>query len=257
MACMKSNNFKKEKLYKAFAVLCWIVIWQGAAALLGQPLLLSSPVGVAQRLIELLREKSFYQTLAFSLFRIMGGFLLGLILGALMAALSARFALVKYLLQPLMGTVRAVPVASFIILALVWLSSGRLSVFISFLMVLPIVYVHLLEGFGSADKRMLEMAKVFRMPWHRRLLLIDLPHLKPYLSSAISLAVGMSWKSGVAAEVIGIPMGSIGEALYQSKIYLDMSALYAWTLVIVFLSVCFERLILLAVRRGYARLEAL
>lgn len=254
MACMRSGNGRK-KGQRVLAALFWVLVWQGAAMLLKQPLLLSSPLHVAQRLFTLLGESSFYRALAHSLLRIALGFGSGMILGILLAALSARYRVAAELLRPLMGAVRSVPVASFIILALVWLSSKQLCAFIAFLMVLPIVYGHLLEGLRSRDVHMLEMARVYHIAWFRRLLLIDLVHLRPYLFSAVSLSVGMAWKAGVAAEVIGIPTGSMGEALYQSKIYLDMSALYAWTLVIVLLSRVFEQLVLYLFRRVYERLE--
>lgn len=239
------------------AVLSWVLIWQAAAMALHQPLLLSSPVRVVQRLFVLLRDAAFYRAMGFTLVRIMGGFALGFVLGAALAVLSSRVRAVEYLLRPLVVTVKSVPVASFIILALIWLSARHLSVFISFLMVLPIVYQNLLEGLKATDRQLLEMARVYRVPWARRLVYIHLPCVKPYLLSALSLSLGMSWKSGVAAEVIGIPMGSVGEQLYQAKVYLDASGLFAWTLVIVCISAAFEKAALALVRYAFARWEGL
>ena len=151
--------------------------------------------------------------------------------------------------------IKSVPVASFIILCLIWLSSGSLSVFISFLMVLPIVYTNMLQGIQSTDSKLLDMAHVFRMSWFRKLRYIYIPHLKPYLMSACSVSIGLAWKAGIAAEVIGIPDGSIGEKLYEAKVYLDSADLFAWTFVIVFVSVIFEKLFLRALKWAYKRLE--
>lgn len=224
---------------------------------LNQPLLLSSPVSVIQRLFVLLGEEGFYRALLFSFSRIALGALAGLMLGIALAFLAARVRAAEFLFQPLMLTVRTVPVASFIILALMFLSSRELSIFISFLMVLPIVYANLLQGLKSVPRRMQEMAKMYQLSPLRHLLLVDLPHIKPHLLSGAATALGMAWKSGVAAEVIGIPTGSIGENLYQSKVYLDTSSLLAWTVVIVLLSVLFEKTVLFAIKRGYRRLERL
>ena len=171
--------------------------------------------------------------------------------------LAVRLPLMEALLRPLMVTVKSVPVASFIILALIWLSARRLSAFIAFLMVLPIAYGNLLSGLKSTPTQLLEMARLYHVSWGRRLLYIQLPHIKPHLLSALTLALGMSWKAGVAAEVIGIPTGSIGEQLYQSKVYFDLTSLYAWTVAIVLVSVLFEKAVLLAVRLLYGRLERL
>ena len=219
---------------------------------LSQPLLLSSPLGVIGRLFALLKEPSFYRAVAFTFSRIALGAVLGLL-----AFIAARVRAVEFLLQPLILTVRTVPVASFIILALMFLSSRELSVFISFLMVLPIVYANLLQGLLSIPRDMQEMAKMYRLSPLRRLLLVDLPHVKSHLLSGAATALGMAWKSGVAAEVIGIPMGSIGENLYQSKVYLEAASLYAWTAVIVLLSIAFEKAVLFLIKCGYRRLERL
>ena len=142
----------------------------------------------------------------------------------------------------MMLAVKAIPVASFIILALILFSSKNLAVFIAFLMVLPVVYANILEGIRSADRELLEMAKVFRIPLGRKLRYIYIPQVFPYFRSACAAAVGMSWKSGVAAEVIGIPARSIGENLYNAKVYFDTPDLLAWTLVIVAASLAFEKL---------------
>jgi hypothetical protein len=117
--------------------------------------------------------------------------------------------------------------------------------------------VSLLEGLRSTDKKLLEMAKIYRISWGKRLLYIYAPHLRSYLMSACSVALGLSWKSGIAAEVIGIPDGSIGERLYQAKVYLATRELFAWTVVIILLSVLVEKLFIGALKLLYGRLERL
>ena len=255
---MKPSNLSKtEKIWRAAAVLFWLLAWQGGAMLLNDSLLLVPPLRVLRRLFALLGERGFYAAVLFSLARNAGGFALGLTAGALLAALAARFRPAEYLLRPLMVTVRSIPVASFIILALVWLSSRRVSVFVVFLMVLPIVYSNLLEGMKGRSAQLEEMARMYRIPWARRLVFLDLPQLRPALLSALSLGLGLSWKSGVAAEIIGVPRGSMGYALYQAKLYVDTPSLYAWTLAVVLMSVLFEQAALWLVKRAFAGLERL
>ena len=168
--------------------------------------------------------------------------------------LAWRWPLAEVLLWPYVTFIKTTPVASFIILCLIWLDSANLSVFISFLMVLPIVYANMLEGIRQTDPKLLEMARLFRVSPGRRLFYIYLPQLRPYLMTACSVALGLSWKAGIAAEVIGIPDGSIGERLYEAKVYLNSADLFAWTVVIIAVSIVFEKLFLLLLRRGYARL---
>ena len=233
-----------------------LLVWAGAAAAVGNGLLLVSPWQVAVRLCSLVREPDFWATVLFSFSRITLGFLLAFALGAAASAAAARFSVVEVLLRPYIAAVKAVPVASFIILSFLWLTGRQLPVFISFLMAFPILYGNLLEGLRAADPALGQMARVYRLSGGRRFLYVYLPQLRPYLVSGCSTALGLSWKAGVAAEVIGVVSGSIGGKLYESKIYFLTADLFCWTLVIVLLSVLLEKAVLLLLKFGYGRLEA-
>ena len=173
--------------------------------------------------------------------------------GVLLAVAAGRLRVLELLLWPYVTAIKSVPVASFIIICLIWMSTRQLAVFISLLMVFPVIYSNTLQGIKSADGALLEMAWVYRVPFSRRLGYIYAPQVKPFLLSGCSVALGMSWKSGVAAEVIGVVGGSIGERLYEAKVYFQMTDLLAWTVVIVVCSVGFEKLVLWLLRRGLRR----
>lgn len=249
---MKQN---KDRLGKTLAVFFALLVWQTAAVAVDQSILLVSPVDVALRMTTIWQVEGFASSIWFSFYHIAGGFLLALVSGILLAALSGRFKWVETALWPFMITVKTVPVASFVVICLIWLSAQNLSVFISFLIVLPVVYGNVLQGIKSEDGKMLEVAEVFRMPVLRRILYIHMPQLKPFILSACATALGMSWKAGIAAEIIGTPDGSIGKQLYYAKIYLDTDDLLCWTVIIVIVSVAFEKLFMLALRATYRRLE--
>ena len=246
---------KKNSIRKLLSVALALLLWQAGAVLLDLPLLLVPPLEVLKRLLTLVQEADFWRTLLFSFSRIVLGFAIAFALGCLLGVLSGKWPLLETLLWPYVITIKTVPVASFIILSLFFLSARRLSTFISFLMVFPVIYSNVLEGIRSTDRDLLEMGQVFRIPWGRRLGYIYLPHLKPFLFSACSVALGMSWKSGVAAEVIGVASGSIGEKLYESKIYFMTEDLLAWTVVIVLISVLFEKLFLRLMKVAFDRWE--
>ena len=244
----------REKWKTAAAVLFWLAVWQLAAMAIRQQLFLPTPASVLAALAELVPTADFWRRVGFSLARIAGGFFLAAAAAAVLVALAAALDTVEVLLRPLILVVKTTPVASFIILALVWLPSRNLSVFISFLMVLPVVYTATLAGIRHTDPQLLEMARVFRLPPARRVRAIYLPETMPYFVSACSTALGLAWKSGVAAEVIGLPDGSIGEALYQAKVFLTMPELFAWTVVIILASMLFERAVLRLLRWAAARI---
>ena len=129
------------------------------------------------------------------------------------------------------------------------LSARNLSVFISFLIVIPIIYQNVLEGLRAENREMQEVATVFQLPWRKRFRYIELPKLRPFLLSACRVTTGMAWKAGIAAEIIGVPNGSIGKMLYTAKIYLDTDDLLAWTVIIVVISVVAEKVFLAGLSR--------
>ena len=239
----------KEVLKKVGAALLALTFWEIAALLIHQRILLVTPVAVARRLCTIWRVEGFARAIWFSFYHIAGGFLLGLILGCLLAYLAAKHPVVETLLWPWMATIKSVPVASFVVICLIWLSARNLSVFISFLIVIPIIYQNVLEGLRAENREMQEVATVFQLPWRKRFRYIELPKIRPFLLSACRVTTGMAWKAGIAAEIIGVPNGSIGKMLYTAKIYLDTDDLLAWTVIIVVISVVAEKVFLAGLSR--------
>lgn len=224
------------------AILFWIAIWQilSMQKILG--LFVASPLQTAGRLLELLGTGRFYLSVLYTSGRILTGFLLGVVVGTILAVLTWRYEWIDILVQPVMRLIRTVPVASFIILALILLSSRCLTQLISFLMALPIICMNVKSGIGQTDGSLVEMARLFHVPRYRMIRHLYIPQVMPAFTTATSLALSFSWKSGIAAEVIGMPTGSIGERLQQAKVYLNTPDLFAWTLVIVLLSMVSDKL---------------
>ena len=169
------DKTKKRRIQILAASVFWLGVWQAAAVAIGQEVFLVSPVQAIGTLVELLPQAEFWQRIGFSAGRILLGFGLGVLSSAVLAVAAEKWEWVDALLAPVMQLVKATPVASFIILALVWVSGSSLSVLISFLMVLPVLYSAVRTGIGSADRQLLEMAQVFRLPLGRRLRAVWLP----------------------------------------------------------------------------------
>ena len=239
----------KKLCWRIVAVVFWLLLWQTAAMAVNQRILLVSPLETLQALFSLLQTAAFYQSVAGSLLRILAGFFAGLVLGVGLAALAKIYMPLREMLFPVMSAVKATPVASFVILALIWIPSKNLSIFMAFLMVLPLIYSNFLEGLNRADAQLLEMAKVFRMSAFNRIRGIYWPAAFPYLLTAMRLSLGMCWKAGIAAEVIAQPKNSIGSALHRAKVFFSTPELFAWTLAIILLSVTLEKCMLHLVNR--------
>ena len=175
--------------------------------------------------------------------------------GLVFGALCYRSRWLRALLSPAVQGMKSVPVACFVIVALIWVPSQQIAVLLSAFVVFPLTYQSVLSGLSAVDPGLLEMAQVFRMPFSRRLRFLYIPQLAPFVLSSCRVSVGMCWKAGIAGEIIGLPRFSVGEQLYLAKLYLNMGDLFAWTLLIVAVSMGTERLVLWAVDRARQWME--
>lgn len=233
---------------KVWPIALLLLLWEGLSLLSNHSVLLPPPLGVLRRFLELVPSSEFWLAVGFSMQRIVLGYLLALASAIALAALSHKHGWVKRLVCPLITMIRTVPVASFVILALLYVGSAKLSIVIAFLVVLPLVYANTLSALDGLDRGLGEMARVFELSSYRKLRYIVMPQMWKALEPALISTVGMAWKGGVAAEVIGIPDGSLGEKLYQAKIYFDTTELFAWTMGILLCSLFWEFLLKLLIR---------
>lgn len=239
----------KALLRRAGVLLFYLAFWSLLAQAVNTPLLLPSPCAVLARLFSLLPAPSFWLTLLMTQLRTLAAYALGVVVAVLLCALCCRFALADALLAPLLSAIRATPVSSFIVLALVWLSGSRVPVLTGFLMTLPVVYSSLVQAVREIDPRLLEMARLYRFGRLGTLRCVLLPAVLPSFVQSCLAAIGLCWKAVVAAEVIGTPKLAVGSMLYEAKIYLETDSLLAWTLTVVLFSVLLENLLRRAAKR--------
>lgn len=228
----------KNKLIKRVSVtVFWLAVWQAVSLAVNESLIIVSPFDTLVRMFELSREGYFYKAVGTSFLNIGIGFICASALGTLLAVLSRIFRFVYELLSPLFAVIKATPVASFTLILFFWGIRGKnLSVWISLIMVLPVIFFAVYEGIGAADNKLLEMAKVYKVNKARQIREIYLPAAMPSVTSALSVAIGFAWKSGVAAEVIAIADGSVGGLLYDAKLFLESKDLFAITATVIIIS---------------------
>lgn len=241
---MVAKYFKKPAI-----LLFWLVIWQATAQLINAEIIIPTPYSTLNALLNLSKTSGFYFDILFSLLRIIVGFILGVVVGFLGAVLSNKFKLFSNLFSPVLKVIKAVPVASFIILAFYWFNSNILPVFICFLMVLPMVWISTQTELNNIDEKYIELAKIYRLSSRKIFFQIKLPFIMPTLISTVLTALGFAWKSGIAAEVICRPNMSLGNLLQESKIYLQTPEVFAVTAVVALLSIILEWIVKRVVRR--------
>lgn len=249
----KQRNTRAHRAKYLGAALFWLLAWELLAKSLHNSIVLVGPLEVAVRLSELAVTSEFWVSVVTSLSSVCAGFILGMLIGLCCAISASRWESVRVLLAPIMGAVQAIPVASFIILILIWVRPAQLGLIISLLMSAPIVYKTVLEGLDALPENLRDFAQVHKIRLALALKGIYAPQLKPYILSASNVAMGLSWKAGIAAEVIGQPTHSIGDALYSAKIFLETGDVLAWTLVILILALVLERVMRVLIDYALAR----
>lgn len=250
---MKISTSKDKWLKTIISATFWIIIWQILSIILGEEILLVSPLKTFTTLLELMGRESFWVSIATTLLKVTIGLSLGIVFGILMAVLGNRSELFKLLVHPIIIFFKSVPVAAFVILLLVWVDKNNLSIVISLMMSLPIIYSNMEEGIGNFDVELLEMASVFNISLKKRVKYIYMVQLKPFLVSGIIAAAGMCFKAGIAAEVIGLPKDTIGENLYNVKLFYNNGELFAWILAIMIISIAYEAILKFILSRGESR----
>ncbi|MBE5804587.1 MAG: ABC transporter permease subunit [Clostridiales bacterium] len=248
------NANVKRVLRKAFPIVFWLLVWAACYRAVGQDLLLASPLQVARR-FAFVTEASFWRCVGMSLWRTAAAYGLGIVIACVLAVACHASRLLDEVISPALLVVRATPVASFIILALVWLSATNVPILAGILMVVPVVFANVREGISSTDKQLLEMARLFGWSRWKTWRRIVIPTVTPTFVAACQACVGLCFKATIAAEVIGVPKNAIGTQLRNAKTYLETDALLAWTLVVILLSMVIERLLRAAFERGMRRVH--
>ena len=252
-----SRNRVKKIFRKIMVAVLWLAVWQLIFMAVKQEILIVSPAQVFFRLVVLVREKSFWIITATSLIRILEGYLASIAVGTVLAVVTALIPIAYDFFYPVISIIKATPVASFVLLALVWIKTDFVPGFMSFLMVMPIIWANVYEGIFGTDEKLLEMGRVFGLSKSRIINKIYFPSVIPYFMAGCTTGLGLAWKAGIAAEVLSIPKRGIGTQLYNAKIYLDTTDLFAWTVVIIILSVILEKIFITLMNKTVVKFNIL
>lgn len=232
------NNFSK-----VVGVAVWLLLWQIVALLENNVFIIPTPFETIKTLLTLLDDVVFLKSIVLTLFRVFTGFFLSVSFGVVFGVFSGISKWVHDIIKPVIVIFKATPVISVILMISIYVNSEVAPILIAFLMCFPIVWTNTYQGIIQTDHNLLEMAKCFNVSRKDVLWGIYLPSIRPYVVAGITMAIGISWKVTVAAEVFSYPKFAIGKKLYQSKIYVETPELFAWTFVVICLSFAFEYLV--------------
>ena len=246
---MKKLSVGKRILWYGLGLTSILALWWALSLAASDQLVLPDPAAVAKAFLSLAVKPGFYLSIAVSMAGILCGYLAGNIAGLLLGVLSGSSERFYAFVRPAMTIIRSTPVASFIILVLIWIGKTYTPAFTAFLIVLPVVWQTVTSGMCSADVKLLEAAEIFRLSAGKKLKYVYVPAFTPGYVGASLTAMGFAWKAGVAAEVLAGGMKTLGGNIYSSKIYLEIPELFAWTFTVIALSLVIELLTGFVLRR--------
>ena len=248
----------KNSLYflkKLSIFVFWILIWQIAYLIIGRDIYVPSPFNVFLVLKDLIFLNRFWISVGASLSRVLLGLIASILIGLIFGVICGLNDFFYEILNPFVVAIKATPVMSFIIVAIIWFSSSGVPIFICFLMCFPIIWTSVVAGIKNVDSKLLEMSTIYNVSKIKILKGIYLPTVAPFFKAAVVTSLGLGWKVSVAAEVLSHPRNSIGSNLHSSKAYLDTPSLFAWTIVVITLSIIFEMVFSYLLKKSSRRIS--
>lgn len=242
ISTIRENKVVSKLVRKTLIIIFWLFIWELSSLFINNEILLPTPKKVFETLITLGIKKYFWLSVFKSIIRVIIGIFISIALGISLGIIAGINIFIEELLEPLVVTIKATPVMSIIIIALVWFKSSNVAIFTSILMCFPIIYTNVLAGIRSVDKNLIEMANLYKVKNKYILTNIYIQSIKPYIVSGILMCLGIGWKVSVASEVLSTPKYSIGLNLLNAKATLATEELFSWTIVVVLLSLIFENI---------------
>jgi len=247
---MKTSITKKDSLYTILSFALLLALWKIISVIINSAIIIPSPESTIISLFNLIKTRDFFIIILFSLERGIIGFAISFVLGVFTGFLAGFNSVFNKIFEPFLIIIRSTPVMAIILIALIWFKANNVPIFASFLMSFPIICTNVIEGIKNIDPKLLEMAKIYKIKRTRIIKEIYIPSIMPFLIAAISTAFGIGWKVVIAAEVLSQPKYAIGTSLQDSKIYLNINEVFAWTIIAILIGYLFEKLIRLIEKKS-------
>lgn len=254
----KSEHAAKHAGFRSSIKLEWLslplllVIWQ-AAAMIAASRFLPMPVNVAAQIADLAMNGPLLADFAFTLGRVAAAFILAMALGGLLGFALGRVSALDQLFGPWIVVGLNLPAIVVAMICYIWLGLSEFALILAVVInKTPLVTTTIREGVRSFLPEYDELAAAFRMPLSRRLRLIHLPQLMPFILTAARTGLALIWKIVLVFEVLGSD-GGVGFRVSIYFQYFDMEGILSYTAVFVTIVMVFEHGVLRPVERRVAR----
>ena len=195
-------------LYVTLPILV-LLVWEGAA-LAGQlkPYTMPEPKVIVTTTIQMLRSGELLQNIGVSIFLVLEGFFLALLVAFVIGLFVSLFPKFELFTDMVIQIIKPIPPIAWIPLAILWFGIGQNSkIYIIFIGAVFPVFINTVDGIKGIDKKYLELATVYEVPKIQLVRKILIPGALPSIMTGIRLGLGNAWVCVVAAEMIGATSG--------------------------------------------------
>lgn len=228
------------KLAAVLRFVLWMLVWEIISRFVQHNIPFAGPVKTVEALVMRMFHKEFYIAVWTTFSGIAFGFMAAMILGTLLGYMAYFHGKVDYMITPVIDFFRYIPMITFTLLAIMWSDSSALAFEVSIFLSVPVIYKHTLTGLKNSNQHYLTRVRRIKMQPVKKFIYLYQPVKMPEYIPGCHRALSMCWKSGIIAQLLGNTRHSIGSMLYQARDNVDVAGIFAWTLVIVGLSVAFE-----------------
>ncbi|MCL2249445.1 MAG: ABC transporter permease subunit [Oscillospiraceae bacterium] len=234
-------NKKKQAIYKILAFMLIIAAWWILAETrFAQTGIIPTPPETVRIIHEEMQSDNFFEAIFSTLRRSLVSFLVSFFAGGILAALSHYAKFIGIMLSPLIALCRAMPTMALVLILLLTVGSNALPIVVGFLIIFPLCYENMQAAIAETDKKLITMAKVFKIPGRRQITGIYLPAMLPFVFSSIIAGFGLNIKVVISAEVMGLPAMSIGHLMLSARQGFNFGATFAWLTIAVILALICE-----------------
>ena len=233
----------------------YILIWQLLSMLVGSRLLLlPSPLDTLRAMKDIVVSEAGWKSIGMTVLRILCGYISGCAVGVALAVLTSHFHVLDWLLKPMRSLIKTTPITSFALILLVSVFSGIVPVIVAMIVVVPMIWQTTEEAIKNRSVQLSEMAKIYLRPW-QKLRYVSLPQILPPFFASASTALGFAWKAVITAEILALPKLGIGRQMQFHKIHIEIPELFAWTLLVIILSVLLEYMFKFVLKKAGQRYD--
>lgn len=230
----------KSKIYTLISCLFFIGLWQVIAIITNNDIYIPKLQQVSEALKDIYMEQNFWKAIFSSFYRTIISYVLALAFSMILGILGAVYPFFRYLMQPLNSFAKTVPTMVLVVLLLVWFDKDITPFAVGFAIIFPVLYEGVRNSLMQIDKKLMDMTKIYEVSLIDKIKKIYIPVMKFYFMSIFVSTFSLTFKVVITGEVYGQPKFGIGSQIQLEKVNFNVSGIFAWIVIIVFISIVLE-----------------